>query len=46
MQEILGSDFTIFRAMPNTAIAIRESITCICKFNAKGEDEQYISSLV
>src|ERR1700733_5048993 len=31
IQEILGNDFTIFRAMPNTAIAIQESITCICK---------------
>lgn len=45
VQEILGSEFTLFRAMPNTAIAIRESITCICKHNAKPEDEQYIFDL-
>ncbi len=35
VQEIIGNEFTLFRAMPNTAIAIRESITCICKYNAK-----------
>ena len=45
VQEIIGADFTLFRAMPNTAIAIRESITCICKYNAGNEDEQYIFSL-
>lgn len=45
IQEITGFDFTIFRAMPNTAIAIRESITCICRHNAKQEDEQYIFNL-
>lgn len=45
MQEILGNDFTLFRAMPNTAIAIRESITCICRYNASNEDADYISNL-
>ena len=45
VQEIIGSHFTLFRAMPNTAIAIRESITCICKHNAGSEDEKYIFSL-
>lgn len=29
MTEVVGMDKTIFRAMPNTAIAIRESMTCI-----------------
>ena len=42
---MLGNDFTLFRAMPNTAIAIRESITCICKHNAGDEDAKYISDL-
>lgn len=45
VQEIIGSDFTIFRAMPNTAIAIRESITCICGYNANAEQVNYVSSL-
>ena len=30
LQEILNNDFTLFRAMPNTAIAIQQSITCVC----------------
>jgi pyrroline-5-carboxylate reductase len=29
MAEMIGTEMTIFRAMPNTAIAIRESMTCI-----------------
>ncbi|MBL7759062.1 MAG: pyrroline-5-carboxylate reductase [Sediminibacterium sp.] len=29
IQEITGKDFPVFRAMPNTAIAIQESMTCI-----------------
>ncbi len=34
MLEVTGKDINIFRAMPNTAIAIRESMTCIAgKFN-------------
>lgn len=45
MQEVVGEDFTLFRAMPNTAIAIRESITCICKYNASKEQEQYVKDL-
>jgi len=45
MQEILGNDFTLFRAMPNTAIAIRESITCICRYNASSDDSDYINNL-
>src|SRR3569623_1664844 len=28
LQEIVGNNFTLFRAMPNTAIAIQESLTC------------------
>lgn len=45
MQEVVGSDFTLFRAMPNTAIAIRESITCISKHNASATQEQYVKDL-
>ncbi len=33
MEEILGLEVAIFRAMPNTAIAIRESMTCIATLN-------------
>ena len=45
IQEIVGSDFTIFIAMPNTAIAIRESITCICRYHAGSDDAAYIGNL-
>ncbi len=45
IQEILGSDFTIFRAMPNTAIAIQESITCICKHNAAAEQAGFAEDM-
>lgn len=33
MQTIVGSGITIFRAMPNTAVAIRESMTCLATQN-------------
>ena len=45
IQEIVGSEFTLFRAMPNTAIAIRESITCICKHNASTEQVGYVADM-
>jgi len=45
IQEIVGSEFTLFRAMPNTAIAIQESITCICKHNASTEQVGYVADM-
>ncbi|BAV08610.1 pyrroline-5-carboxylate reductase [Filimonas lacunae] len=45
MQEVVGDAFTLFRAMPNTAIAIRESITCISRHNASAVQEQYVKDL-
>lgn len=45
IREILGGSFTLFRAMPNTAIAIRESITCICSDHAEQGTVRYIDSL-
>ena len=41
IQEILGANFTLFRAMPNTAIAIQQSITCVCRHNASDEQVGY-----
>lgn len=35
METIVGSDQFVIRAMPNTAIAVGKSMTCICS-NAKG----------
>ncbi len=45
MQEILGNGFPIFRAMPNTAIAIQESMTCISSDNASHGQIQYVTDL-
>lgn len=43
--EIVGNNFTIYRAMPNTAIAIQQSMTCICSTNATAETDNYLSQL-
>jgi len=42
MREIIGSDVPLFRAMPNTAIAIQESMTCICSDHANEEQQKYV----
>lgn len=34
LQQIVGDKIPLFRAMPNTSIAIRESMTCICHQHA------------
>lgn len=43
--DIFESDFPIFRAMPNTAIAIQESVTCICHRGATAEQTSYVNEL-
>ena len=45
MQELIGNAFPLFRAMPNTAIAIQQSMTCIASQNASAEQNQYVSEL-
>lgn len=45
IQEIAGKDFPVVRAMPNTAIAIQESMTCICPRNTNAEQLDYIEDL-
>ncbi len=42
---VLQQDIPLFRAMPNTAIAIQESITCISSINTSGEEKNYVNSL-
>lgn len=37
MQAVIGENIPLFRAMPNTAIAIRESMTCIASVNGSEE---------
>lgn len=49
IQQIVGVDVPIVRAMPNTAIAIRESMTCMCttdNFKDKIEEVKNLFELV
>ncbi|OZA14090.1 MAG: pyrroline-5-carboxylate reductase [Polynucleobacter sp. 24-46-87] len=45
IQEIIGEEFPLFRAMPNTAIAIQESMTCICASNASDAQHAFVSEV-
>jgi pyrroline-5-carboxylate reductase len=45
LADIFESDLPIFRAMPNTAIAIQESVTCICHRGATAEQTSYVNEL-
>lgn len=45
MEELTGRRMPYFRAMPNTAIAIRESMTCICSQYADPDSERYVQDL-
>jgi pyrroline-5-carboxylate reductase len=48
MEEILhhaGKKVGVVRAMPNTAIAIQESMTCICSRNVNDEQSQYVKDM-
>lgn len=48
MQEIetaIEKKVSLFRAMPNTAISIRESMTCLCHQHAKEQDIAYVHEL-
>ncbi|MBN8782675.1 MAG: pyrroline-5-carboxylate reductase [Sphingobacteriales bacterium SCN 48-20] len=45
MEEVAGKKLPYFRAMPNTAIAIRESMTCICSRQADADTVGYVNDL-
>jgi pyrroline-5-carboxylate reductase len=45
VEEILDSNFSIFRAMPNTAIAIQQSMTCICANTAASQQVGFVTDL-
>lgn len=45
MQKIVVKKIPMVRAMPNTAIAIQESMTSICTRNADGEQLKYVEDL-
>jgi pyrroline-5-carboxylate reductase len=45
MQEMVKKQLPLFRAMPNTAIAIQESMTCISYAHANAAQVQYVNDL-
>jgi len=45
MASVVGSHVTLFRAMPNTAIAIRESMTCIATNNATDAQKEIVTAI-
>lgn len=45
MRSVVQKDIPLFRAMPNTAIAIQESITCISSSNTNAADKIYVNDL-
>src|SRR3954447_15026555 len=42
INSIIEKQMPVFRAMPNTAIAIGESMTCICNQNASAEQVKFV----
>ncbi len=45
LRSVVGKEISLFRAMPNTAIAIQESITCISSLNTTDDDQKYVNGL-
>jgi pyrroline-5-carboxylate reductase len=45
LSNVLTSGVPIFRAMPNTAIAIQESVTCLCQSGATSSQIKYVTEL-
>ncbi len=45
MQEMLDEPFAIFRVMPNTAIAIQESMTCISQHHANELQMKFVTDV-
>jgi pyrroline-5-carboxylate reductase len=45
LTDMVGNGAPVFRAMPNTAIAIQESVTCICHQGALNEQVNYVTEL-
>ncbi len=45
LQKICGEDIPVYRAMPNTAIAIHQSLTCITGKGGSESDLNYVTEL-
>lgn len=45
LTEIVGKGVPVFRAMPNTAIALQESVTCLCHQGATDKQISFVTDL-
>ena len=45
IESLVKKNIPLFRAMPNTAIAIQQSMTCICSHQAGPADIKYVNEL-
>jgi len=45
ISEIINKDISIFRAMPNTAISIQESMTCISSKNIDDKNIEFVTGI-
>jgi len=45
LEKKINNNVTLFRAMPNTAVAIRESMTCISTNNASEKEKGIVAEL-
>jgi len=45
IQDVVGTKVAVMRAMPNTAIAIQQSMTCIATQNSSEEQKEKVTSL-
>lgn len=45
LKEMAGIELPLFRAMPNTAVAIRQSMTCISYENATEKQVQFVTKM-
>ena len=45
IENLVKKNIPLFRAMPNTAIAIQQSMTCICSHQAGPADIKYVNEL-
>lgn len=45
MESVIQQELPFFRAMPNTAISIQQSMTCICSKNASVKEIGYVTDL-
>ena len=45
IETAIDKKVSLFRAMPNTAISIQQSMTCLCHQHAKEDDVKYVEEL-